>query len=196
MGHGCQKVLDFPELTVKNALEFICNLRGYPLESVSEICMNLARVLGIFPYYHTYLNILSSGTLSRLNCALAIMGNPEIILLDISTAGIDSAGKREVWNILKRMQSKGTAILHATMELKECERYCDRVAFMSHGRFCTINPSWNLDMLYEDYHLLKVKFARSSLHSRGSMTSNYLYAASLNKLTDFIYSEFPNAVLK
>ncbi|XP_073830695.1 phospholipid-transporting ATPase ABCA3-like [Musca autumnalis] len=197
IGHGRQELIDFAEITVENALEFICALRSYPRQDIENICLNLAKVLGIFPYYHKYLNTLSEGILRRLNCALAIMGNPEIVMLDMSTAGIDSAGRREIWNILKRMQmQKGRAILYATSSILDCEKYCNRLGFMSHGRFCLIGQPWSLDKLYADYYLLKVKFSPNLLQDRDNVSSNYLYAASLNKLTNFIYRKFPNAVLK
>lgn len=196
MGYGKQEMINFPELTVQNVMEFICNLRCYPSQYIDEICVNLAKVLGIFSYYHKPLNVLSLGVINRLNCAVAVMGNPQIVILDMAVAGIDSAGKREVWNVLKRMQSRGATILAATTSLRDCERYCNRVGFMSHGRLCLIGTPWSLDKLYAANHLLKVKFSRSMAQTRTSISSNYLYAASLNKLTDFIHKKFPNAVLK
>ncbi|XP_059223186.1 phospholipid-transporting ATPase ABCA1-like [Stomoxys calcitrans] len=196
VGHGKKVMISFPELSIKNIMEHLCLLQCYPAEHVADICLNLAKVLGLLPHYDKYLNVLSAGTLNRLNCALAVMGNPDIVILNVATSGIDSAGKRIVWNILKRMQNQGTAILLATTSLRDCERFCNRVAFMSHGRLCLIGNPWSLNKFYADYNLLKVKFTRNILHSQRNMARNYLYAASLNKLTDFVYRKFPNSMLK
>uniref|UniRef100_A0A1I8MQ84 ABC transporter domain-containing protein n=1 Tax=Musca domestica TaxID=7370 RepID=A0A1I8MQ84_MUSDO len=198
IGHAREELIDFAEITVQNAMEFICSLRSYRRQDIENICLNLAKVLDIYPYYYKYLNILSEGIRRRLNCALAMLGNPDIVMLDMSTTAIDAAGKRELWHVLKRMQlEKGKAILYATSSLLDCEKYCNRLGFMSHGRFCLIGQPWSLDRLYADYYLLKVKFSPNLMHQQQeSISSNYLYAASLNKLTNFVYRKFPNAVLK
>ena len=77
---------------------------------------------------------LSGGQRRRLDVALGIVGDPELLFLDEPTTGFDPAARREFWGLIETLQHNGTTILLTTHYLEEAERLADRVAVIAAGR--------------------------------------------------------------
>jgi ABC-2 type transport system ATP-binding protein len=77
---------------------------------------------------------LSGGQKQRLALALAFVGNPQVLVLDEPTAGLDPQMRREVQDHILAMKDSGRAILLATHDMEEAARLCDRVAVITRGR--------------------------------------------------------------
>jgi ABC-2 type transport system ATP-binding protein len=80
------------------------------------------------------LETLSGGQRQRLSLALAFVNQPELVVLDEPTAGLDPQGRREIRDLITRMKAAGHTVLLATHELAEAEQVCDRIAILDHGR--------------------------------------------------------------
>jgi ABC-2 type transport system ATP-binding protein len=76
----------------------------------------------------------SRGQLQRLGLAQALLGEPDLLLLDEPTAGLDPAGVAFVRELLTRLKARGAAVLLNSHLLSEVERVCDRVLFVKNGR--------------------------------------------------------------
>ena len=81
---------------------------------------------------------LSGGEKQRLGLALALLGRPELLVLDEPTAGMDPAAKRATRDRIAGLRSAGTTILLTTHELDDVERLADRVAILDRGRIVAI----------------------------------------------------------
>ncbi len=77
---------------------------------------------------------LSGGLKRRLELARAVLHQPELVLLDEPSLGLDPDSKARLWEMLEQINEQGTALLVATNDVAEAERYCQRVAFLEHGR--------------------------------------------------------------
>ena len=77
---------------------------------------------------------LSGGQRRRLDVALGIIGNPELLFLDEPTTGFDPEARRQFWELIKSLRSAGTTILLTTHYLDEAEALADRVAVIAHGK--------------------------------------------------------------
>jgi len=77
---------------------------------------------------------LSGGQRQRLALALAFVGDPQVLVLDEPTTGLDPQMRREVQDHILAMKDSGRAILLATHDMEEAARLCDRVAIIAHGR--------------------------------------------------------------
>ena len=81
---------------------------------------------------------LSGGQRRRLDVALGIIGNPELLFLDEPTTGFDPEARRQFWDLIKSLQNSGTTILLTTHYLDEAEALADRVAVINHGKIVEI----------------------------------------------------------
>ena len=117
-------------LTVKENLEFFANIYNTnDANTINEIVdvFNLKEVL------NQRAKTLSGGYKRRLSIAIALISKPKILFLDEPTLGLDVFARRELWNIIKKLQKKITIIL-TSHYLEEIENLCDRVAILSNGK--------------------------------------------------------------
>ncbi len=90
--------------------------------------------LGLADKRATQFRRLSGGQKQRLSVALALVGNPQVAVLDELTTGLDPQARRETWAVVERVRERGVTILLVTHFLEEAERLCDRVVVIDHGR--------------------------------------------------------------
>jgi ABC-2 type transport system ATP-binding protein len=83
---------------------------------------------------------LSGGQRRRLDLALALIGDPELIFLDEPTTGFDPAARRNAWEVVRSLQELGKTILLTTHYLDEAQALCDRVAIVKDGRILAEGP--------------------------------------------------------
>ena len=117
-------------LTVKENLEFFANIyNNNDTNTINEIVdiFNLNEVL------NQRAKTLSGGYKRRLSIAIALISKPKILFLDEPTLGLDVFARRELWNIIKKLQKNITIIL-TSHYLEEIENLCDRVAILSNGK--------------------------------------------------------------
>ncbi|MFD4786223.1 ABC transporter ATP-binding protein [Streptomyces sp. NPDC058459] len=77
---------------------------------------------------------LSGGERRRLDLALALLGDPEVLFLDEPTTGLDAEGRRETWELVRSLRDSGTTVLLTTHYLEEAEGLADRLAILHEGR--------------------------------------------------------------
>ena len=117
-------------LTVKENLEFFANIyNNNDDNTINEIVdiFNLNEVL------NQRAKTLSGGYKRRLSIAIALISKPKILFLDEPTLGLDVFARRELWNIIKKLQKNITIIL-TSHYLEEIENLCDKVAVLSNGK--------------------------------------------------------------
>ncbi len=87
----------------------------------------------------TLVRDLSGGQRKRLLVALAIVNDPDLVFLDEPTTGLDPAVRREVWEIIRDLRSRGKTVLLTTHYMEEAERLSDRVAILDHGEIVALD---------------------------------------------------------
>jgi ABC-2 type transport system ATP-binding protein len=87
---------------------------------------------------------LSGGQLRRLDLALALIGDPELIFLDEPTTGFDPAARRAAWDVVRALQTLGKTIVLTTHYLEEAQALADRVAILRDGRILAEGPPGEL----------------------------------------------------
>ena len=119
----------YRHLTVREAVEHWAALYPRPRDVADTIALaGLAEKAG------ERTRRLSGGQLRRLDFALALVGDPELIFLDEPTTGFDPAARRAAWDTVRRLQGLGKTVLLTTHYLDEAQALCDRVAIVKDGR--------------------------------------------------------------
>ncbi|WP_303868607.1 ABC transporter ATP-binding protein [Acetobacterium wieringae] len=86
----------------------------------------------------------SGGMKRKLMIARALLHEPEILLLDEPTVGLDASARRKMWDLLKRLKSNGLTVLLTTHYIEEAEVLCDRVGLINKGKLLKLDTPWNL----------------------------------------------------
>jgi ABC-2 type transport system ATP-binding protein len=84
---------------------------------------------------------LSGGERRRLDLALALLGDPEVLFLDEPTTGLDAEGRRDTWDLVRALREAGTTVLLTTHYLEEAENLADRLAILHEGRIAAAGTS-------------------------------------------------------
>nr|WP_188299921.1 ABC transporter ATP-binding protein [Streptomyces sp. CBMA156] len=82
---------------------------------------------------------LSGGQKQRLSIALALVGNPKVAVLDELTTGLDPAARRDTWELIEQVRSRGITVLLVTHFMEEAERLCDRLALIDGGKIVALD---------------------------------------------------------
>jgi ABC-2 type transport system ATP-binding protein len=116
-------------LTVREAVAHYA--RPYSRRRSADETIDLA---GLGPQAGSRIRTLSGGQRRRLDLAIALVGDPELLFLDEPTTGFDPAARREAWSMIDGLRRRGTTVLLTTHYLDEAQHLADRVAVVSAGR--------------------------------------------------------------
>jgi len=116
------------KITVREALELYSAFYPQPAD-----WRRLAGELGLDAKLGTRFGKLSGGQKQRLSIALALIGNPEIAILDELTTGLDPQARRDTWDLIESVRDRGVTVVLVTHFMEEAERLCDRLALIDAG---------------------------------------------------------------
>jgi len=100
--------------------------------------------LGLTDKRNAWFMTLSGGQKQRLFIALALIHDPEVVLLDELTTGLDPQARRAIWDMVRGIRERGKTVLLTTHLMEEAERLCDRVAIVERGRIIDIGTPADL----------------------------------------------------
>ncbi|MCO1582342.1 ABC transporter ATP-binding protein [Crossiella sp. SN42] len=121
-------------ITVREALQLYATFYPNPLP-----WQQLLAELGLTKQANTRFEKLSGGQQQRLSIALALIGNPEIAILDELTTGLDPQARKDTWALIEGIRDRGVTVLLVTHFMAEAERLCDRIAVLAAGRVAAID---------------------------------------------------------
>jgi ABC-2 type transport system ATP-binding protein len=98
----------------------------------------LLELLGLTEHRNTRFAKLSGGQQQRLSIALALVGRPQVAVLDELTTGLDPRARRDTWTLIEQVRDRGVSILLVTHSMDEAERLCDRLAVIDRGRIVAL----------------------------------------------------------
>ena len=121
------------ELTVREAIELFAAPYPNPLPA-----QDVADLVGLGDRLDARTRTLSGGQRRRLDVAVGIAGDPELIFLDEPTTGFDPAARRQSWELIAGLRARGRTILLTTHYMEEAQHLADRVAVMTDGRLIAV----------------------------------------------------------
>jgi ABC-2 type transport system ATP-binding protein len=123
-----------PLMTVREHFEVQAALYRVPREDGRTRTAWLVERFSLEPYADRTAGQLSGGTARRLALALALVGNPPVIVFDEPSVGLDPRSRRDLWGLVREMRDQGRTILLSTQYLEEADALCDRVYLIDGGR--------------------------------------------------------------
>ena len=119
-------------LTGRENLVLIARLRG--VKNHNAVADNLLERFGLSEAANKRASTYSGGMTRRLDIAMSLIGNPDVIFLDEPTTGLDPEARIEVWKTVKELSENGTTILLTTQQLEEAEQLADKIAILQGGK--------------------------------------------------------------
>jgi ABC-2 type transport system ATP-binding protein len=126
----------FPDLKVKEIINFFRSLyrKSIPLSEVIKLA-------SLQESQDVLFRNLSGGQQQRLSVAVAFVNDPEIVILDEPTTGLDPQARRAMWDVIEVFRGRGRTVLLTTHYMEEAQRLCDRIAIMDYGKIIALdNP--------------------------------------------------------
>ena len=139
IGIVLQSTNDSQDLSVAETVRHFANYYSNPRDPESVI-----NEVGLDEKANARIQSLSGGQRRRLDVALGIVGNPEILFLDEPTTGFDPEARRAFWGLVRKLRDEGTTILLTTHYLDEAEALADRVAVIVDGKILEVSTPENL----------------------------------------------------
>jgi len=133
IGYVPQNCALYPELSVEENLTYQAGLHGVPFEEVEELKETYLGKMGLLQFEDRLASKLSGGMKQKLALCCALVGKPQLILLDEPTTGLDPIARRELWEALETLSHDGVTAIIATPFLDEAER-CNKIALMYEGQ--------------------------------------------------------------
>ncbi|NXI80967.1 ABCA9 protein, partial [Rhipidura dahli] len=167
----------FEVLTVKENLKTFAEIKGIKSKEVEREVQNILELLDISNIQDTQAEKLSGGQKRKLSIGIAMLGNPQVLLLDEPTAGLDPLSRHQVWSLLREQQA-GRVILFSTQFMDEADILADRKAFISHGRLKCVGSSLFLKKKWGICYHLRIHINES---------------CALENVTSLVKGHIPNA---
>ncbi|GGY79646.1 ABC transporter ATP-binding protein [Streptomyces nitrosporeus] len=123
-----------PKLTVREALELYSAFYPHPAD-----WRVLAGRLGLEDHLGQRFAKLSGGQKQRLFIALALVGNPRVVVLDELTTGLDPRARRDTWRLIEEVRDSGVTVVLVTHFMEEAQYLCDRIAVIDKGRLIALD---------------------------------------------------------
>jgi ABC-2 type transport system ATP-binding protein len=140
LGYLPEVALYYPFMKARELLELYGGLQGMSRRQLAGRILGLLKEVGLEGRGESLLKNFSKGMQQRLGIAQAIIADPELLILDELSSGLDPLGRHDLREVILRLKTAGKTIFFSSHELTEVEALCDRVIMINKGRLVTEAP--------------------------------------------------------
>ncbi|TDH06959.1 hypothetical protein EPR50_G00119390 [Perca flavescens] len=169
-------------LTGKEHLYFYARIRGISKRKIDGVVAYLLKRLQLSYHKDIITDGYSCGTRRKLSTALALVGHPQILLLDEPSSGMDPRTKRHLWKIISEEVKGKCAVVLTSHSMEECEALCNRLAIMVKGQFRCLGSLQHIKNRFGSGFTVKMYLAEASCDTEA--------------ITGFMRRQFPTTYLK
>uniref|UniRef100_A0A1I8FSV4 ABC transporter domain-containing protein n=1 Tax=Macrostomum lignano TaxID=282301 RepID=A0A1I8FSV4_9PLAT len=152
----CEHSPLFSSITVAEHIRFYADIRGLDSIEAEQQTTRLMQSLGLSQHSDKQAGQLSGGNKRRLCLAIALLGDPALIVIDEASTGVDPENKRFIWGAIRRMVHKQRSVMVTTHSMEEVEALCSRVGIMNKGRMISVGTVQNLLSRHGDAYTLEL----------------------------------------
>ncbi|MBP2830597.1 ABC transporter ATP-binding protein [Aquimarina sp. U1-2] len=174
----------YPYMTAAQNLKLVCQIKGVSANKINE----KLEVVGLLDRKNSKFRTFSLGMKQRLAIASALLNDPEILILDEPTNGLDPQGIHQIREIIKKIAAKGTTILLASHLLDEVEKVCSHVVIIRKGVKLYSGP---VDAMNASHGFFELKSNENSLLKEWLTTNDFFgnIKEEGDKITAFLTKE-------
>uniref|UniRef100_A0A8C3AW17 ATP binding cassette subfamily A member 12 n=1 Tax=Cyclopterus lumpus TaxID=8103 RepID=A0A8C3AW17_CYCLU len=169
-------------LTGKEHLDFYARIRGISKREIDGVVNYLLKRLELSYHRNIITDSYSCGTRRKLSTALALIGHPQILLLDEPSSGMDPRTKRHLWKTISEEVKGKCAVVLTSHSMEECEALCSRLAIMVKGQFRCLGSLQHIKNRFGSGFTVKMYLAEASCDAQA--------------ITDFMRDRFHSTYLK
>jgi lipooligosaccharide transport system ATP-binding protein len=173
------------ELTVRENLLIYGRYFGLPRQVIKERTARLLDFVQLSDRAKDQVEPLSGGMRRRLTIARSLINEPDILLLDEPTTGLDPQARHVVWDRLFRLKQQGVTLILTTHYMDEAEQLCDRLVVMDHGKIAAEGSPRELIAAYSTPEVLELRFDPST-HEQAAEKLTAVPAERMEILADRI----------
>ncbi|WP_027108360.1 daunorubicin resistance protein DrrA family ABC transporter ATP-binding protein [Lacticigenium naphthae] len=155
-----QDIAIYGELSAYANMKFFGKIYGLSGSQLEKKIQEILELVGLSDRQKDVVDTYSGGMKRRINIAVALMHNPEFLIMDEPTVGIDPQSRNYILNMVKRLNGeKGITILYTSHYMEEVEKLCDRVYIMDHGRIIASGTKEELKNILSNEETIVIEVA-------------------------------------
>jgi ABC-2 type transport system ATP-binding protein len=158
-GFASQTPSFYPHLTVGENITLYGDLYGMKKKVLKERAEELLRLVGLEDETETISSELSGGMQRRLDIACSLLHNPKVLFMDEPTSDLDPVMRRQIWTLIKRINSRGTTVVITSHILSEVESLCTKVAILHDRKMWGYGKLSELKQLFRKGLQIRIEFA-------------------------------------
>jgi ABC-2 type transport system ATP-binding protein len=133
-----QEIALYKDLNSMENLEFFGELYGLSAKECKERAEDILQFVGLYERRKEPIKNFSGGMQRRINMAIAMIHQPNFLLMDEPTVGVDPQSRENIFDTIEKTRDQGKTILYTTHYMEEAERLCNHIAIMDEGRIIAI----------------------------------------------------------
>lgn len=195
IGYGPQYESAFMSMTVRENLKFYAMLKGIPKRIREKAITKLIIDMDLTEFENILVGNLSGGNKRKTTVAIALLGNPPIVLLDEPSTGVDPQAKRFMWQIIQRISttSKNTAVILTTHSMEEAEALCTKMAIMTSGNFRCIGEPQELKETFGNGYEIQVSIPSATAKEEAEFLAQVNLTSDTGMQLEEVHSLFDKA---
>lgn len=154
-----QEIALYDDLTAYENLKFWGNIYGISGKELKVRCEETLKMVGLYERRNDTLRKYSGGMKRRINIAAGLLHNPEIILMDEPTVGVDPQSRNFIFEMIEQLNLLGKTIIYTTHYMEEAERLCSRIAIIDSGKIIAKGTKEELYKLLENENTITFTFS-------------------------------------
>lgn len=133
-----QEIALYKDLNSLENLEFFGKIYGLSKQECKQRAEKLLPFVGLYERRKDAVKTFSGGMQRRINMAIGLMNEPDFLMMDEPTVGVDPQSREHIFTTIERIRDRGTTLLYTTHYMEEAERLCNRVAIMDEGKIIAL----------------------------------------------------------
>lgn len=146
-----------PDLSVLENLIVYSRYFNITKKKALDISKNLLKFVNLHEWTNVNVRKLSGGMKRKLVFIRGLVNDPELLILDEPTTGLDPRSRKQIWDLIESLKHSGKTIILTTHYMEEAEKLCDKIAMMNRGKILLVDTPQNLSMQFSG-NLEKVYF--------------------------------------